>query len=90
MFTQAGDRKKDRSVVSQNTICSRTQLDDTVHEQTNICWQLFADHVVGFWPMKRKTKLLRMKIIIIDVNWTQSTKYPLKLKVYISTSANNL
>ena len=90
MFTQAGDRKKDRSVVSQNTICSRTQLDDTVHEQTNICWQLLADHVVGFWPMKRKTKLLRMKIIIINVNWTQSTKYPLKLKVYISTSANNL
>ena len=82
IFTQAGDRKKDKSVVSftheQNTIISRTQLDDIMHEQTNICWQLFASHVVGFRPMKRKNKLLGMIITIINVNWKQSTKIPFK------------
>ena len=31
----------------QNIICSQTQLDDILHEQTIICWQLFAGHVVG-------------------------------------------
>ena len=38
----------------QNIICSQTQLDDIEHEQTIICRQLFAGHVVGFWPVKRK------------------------------------
>ena len=40
-------------------ICqSQTQLDDIVHEQTIICRQLFAGHVEGFQPMKRKKNLL--------------------------------
>ena len=38
----------------QNTICSKTRLDGTTHEQTIICRQLFAGHVVGSWPMERK------------------------------------
>ena len=41
----------------QNIICSQTQLDDIAHEQTIICRQLFAGHVVGFQPMKRKKNL---------------------------------
>ena len=60
-------RKSERSrVVSftheQNIICSQTQLNDIAHEQTIICRQLFAGHVVGFQPMKRKKKLHRMII----------------------------
>ena len=45
----------------QNIVCSQTlsqtKLDDIAHEQTIICRQLFAGHVVGFWPMKRKRNL---------------------------------
>ena len=33
------------------------------HEQTIICRQLFAGHVVGSRPMKRKKNLLRMIIV---------------------------
>ena len=46
----------------QNIICSQTQLDDIAHEQTIICRQLFAGHVVGSRPMKRKKKWHRMII----------------------------
>ena len=34
--------------------CNQTQLDDIAHEQTIICRQLFAGHMVGSLPMKRK------------------------------------
>ena len=54
------------SVVSftneQNSICSQKQLNDIVHEHTIICRQLFAGHVVGSRPMKRKKHLHRMII----------------------------
>ena len=43
--------------------CSEAQLDNIAHEQTIICKQLFAGHLVGFWPMKRKKSLRRMIII---------------------------
>ena len=63
-FSRKGDRKKEKSTVSfthvHNIICSQTQLDGIAHEQTIICRQLFAGHVVGSWPMKRKKNLLRM------------------------------
>ena len=63
-FSRKSDRKKEKSTVSfthvQNIICSQTQLDGIAHEQTIICRQLFAGHVVGSWPMKRKKNLLRM------------------------------
>ena len=39
---------------------SQTQLDDIAHKQTVICRQLFAGHLVGFRPMKRKKTLHRM------------------------------
>ena len=35
----------------------QTQLDDFVHEQSIICRQLFAGHVVGFWLVKKKNNL---------------------------------
>ena len=67
-FSSKRDRKKEKSTVSftheQNIICSQTQLDGIAHEQTIICTQLFAGHVVGSRPMKRKKNLLRMIILI--------------------------
>ena len=47
----------------QNIIC--TKLENIVHEQTMICRQLLAGHVVGSRPMKRKKNLQQMIIIII-------------------------
>ena len=70
-FSRKSDRKKEKSMVSfthvQNIICSQTQLDSIAHEQTIICRQLFAGHVVGSWPMKKKRNLLRMIIAIIII-----------------------
>ena len=43
----------------QNSICRQKQLNDIVHEHTIICRQLFAGHVVGSRPMKRKKHLHR-------------------------------
>ena len=64
------DCKKEKSVVSftheQNSICSQKQLNDIAHEHTIICRQLFAGHVVGSQPMKRKKHLHGMIIIFID------------------------
>ena len=37
------------------------QLNDIAHENTIICRQLFAGHVVGSRPMKTKKHLHRMK-----------------------------
>ena len=64
-FSHKKNKKKDENVVSfmheQNIhICSKTQLDDIAHEQTIICRQLFAGHVVGFRPVKRKNNLHQM------------------------------
>ena len=41
----------------QNIIGGKTHLDGIRHEQTIICRQLFAGHVVGSRPMERKKKL---------------------------------
>ena len=49
----------------QNIICSQTLLDGIACEQTIICRQLFAGHVVGSPPIKRKTNLFGIIIIII-------------------------
>ena len=63
-FSRKSNHKKEKSTVSftheQNIICSQTQLDGIAHEQTIICRQLFAGHVVGSQPMKRKKNLLQM------------------------------
>ena len=68
-FSRKSNRKKEKGTVSftyeQNIICSQTQLDGTAHEQTIICRQLFAGHLVGSRPMKREKSLLRM-IMIYD------------------------
>ena len=49
----------------ENSICSQKQLNDIAHEYTIIYRQLFAGHVVGSRPMKRKKHLHRMIIIIV-------------------------
>ena len=72
-FSCKSDRRKERSMVSltheQNIICSQTlsqtKWDNIAHEQTIICGQLFAGHVVGSQPMKRKKNLPRMIVITI-------------------------
>ena len=73
-FSRKSDRKKEKSTVSsthvQNIICSLTQLDGIAHEQTIICRQLFAGHVVGSRPMEIEKSLLRMIIDIIDKSHT--------------------
>ena len=61
----------------QKIFCSQTQLDDISHEKTNICWQLFAGHVLGSRPIKRNKNLHRMIIVYaLRVNksfpWTLS------------------
>ena len=65
-FSRKSDHKKEKGMVSftheQNSICSQKQLNDTAHEHTIICRKLFAGHVVGSWPMKRKKHLHRMII----------------------------
>ena len=51
------------STHEQNSICSQKKLNDIVHKHTIICRQLFAGHVVGSRPMKRKKHLHRMIIV---------------------------
>ena len=76
-LSRKSNHKKEKSMVSfmhhqHNIICSQTQLGDTVHEQTTICRQLFAGHVVASRPMKRKKNLHQMiinNIIIPPVHW---------------------
>ena len=57
-FLRKSDRKEDKSRVSfaheQNIICSQTHLNDIAYEHSIICRQLFAGHVLGSRPMKRK------------------------------------
>ena len=54
----------------QNIICSKTRLDGTMHEQTIICRQLFAGHMVGSRPMERKEKMHQM---IIEFTFSKNT-----------------
>ena len=53
-------------MVSSTHICSPKKLNDIAHEQTIICRQLFAGHVVGSRPMKRKKHLHRMIMMFIS------------------------
>ena len=78
-FSRKSDLKKEKSMVSftrvQNIICSQTQLDGIAHEHTIICTQLFAGHVVGSWPMKRKKNLLRMMIVFIEITFSHKIRF---------------
>ena len=49
----------------KNIVCSQTKLNDIAHEETIICRQLFAVHVVGSRSMKRKKNLQQMIIPVI-------------------------
>ena len=49
----------------QNIICSKPLSDGNAYEQTIICRQLFAGHVAGSRPMKRKRKMHRMIILFV-------------------------
>ena len=41
----------------ENIICRQRKLDDVAHEQTIICRQLIAGHVIGSRLMRRKKNL---------------------------------
>lgn len=60
-FSRRSDRKKEKSALlftyEQKIICSETQLDDIALEQTIICRQVYAGHVVGSRVMKKKEEL---------------------------------
>ena len=51
----------------QNIICSKTRLDGTTHEQTIICRQLFAGHVMDSRPIEREEKKHGMMNLLIDL-----------------------
>ena len=54
----------------QIIICSKTHLDGLSHEQTIVFGQLFAGHVVGSRPMKRKGKMhLVIRTITLGTLW---------------------
>ena len=57
--------------ISPKRMVSKTHLDDSSHEQTIICRQLFAGHVVGSRPMKSKGKMYPMIITIIFINYSK-------------------
>ena len=61
-FSRKSDRKKDNE---KNIICSQTKFDDIAHEQTIICRELFAGHVMSSLPMKKKKNLQRR----INTKW---------------------
>ena len=63
-FPRKSDHKKAWFTYEQNIISSQTQLDDIANEPTIICGQVFAGHVVGSQPIKRKKNLPRTIIII--------------------------
>ena len=68
IFTQERSQEGEKRGLfthEQNSICSQKQLNDIAHEHTIICRQLFAGHVVGSRPMKRKKHLHRMIISFI-------------------------
>ena len=66
----------DSSGKRSSIISGKTHLVGTTHGQTIICRQLFAGHVVGSRPMKRKGKIHRM-ITVLICKW----RYLAKLKV---------
>ena len=74
----------------QNSICSQKQLNDIALEHTIICRQLFAGHVVGSRPMKRKKHLHRM-IMYVNSNAIQSPPHPrLKFAANVNKSCTLL
>ena len=50
----------------QNSFYGQKQFNDIAHERTIICRRLFAGHVVGSRPMKRKKHLHRIIIHFIS------------------------
>ena len=42
------------------TLLFAARLDGTTHDQTVVCRQLFAGHVLGAQPVERKEKMHRM------------------------------
>ena len=74
----------------QNISCNHTQLNDIAHEQTIICLQLFAGHVVGSRPMKRKKNLDRMIITFESSAMRSGTSYSGKIITALSCMPLNM
>ena len=56
--------------MSRILFAAKRDLDGITHEQTFICRQLFADHVVGSQPLKMQEKIDRMitNFYGVDIN----------------------
>ena len=65
----------------QSIICSQTKLNNIAHEQTIICSQLFAGHVFGSRPIKRKKKFQRMIIGVVVAKSTETVGGQLLIKI---------
>ena len=52
---------------SHESVASIAHEHNIICSKTLICRQLFAGHVVGFWPIKTKGKIHRMIIITIGL-----------------------
>ena len=73
----------------QNIICSQTKLDDIAHKQTIICRQLFAGHVMGSRPIKRKENLHRIIIRVVFAEHHLSSYSPVPFREVYSTVHQN-
>ena len=49
-----------RAIHKENIICRQRKMDGVAHEQTIICRQLIAGHVIGSRLMRRKLNLDQM------------------------------
>ena len=64
--------------MSRILFAAKHVLNDTTHEQTIICRQLFAGHVVGSWPMERKKTMRRMIISFTCIRDENSSALQIK------------
>ena len=88
IFKQERSQEREKRVSithEQNSICSQKlnqkQLNDIAREHTIICRQLFAGHVVGSRPMKRKKHLHRMIIDLLTTDKSVSFAHLVQFKV---------
>ena len=74
----------------QNSICSQTQLKDIAHEHTIICRKLFAGHLVGSRPMKRKKHLHGMIILLMLTVFRKTCSSVIHIDVIRSATKENI
>ena len=46
--------RHEKKIICSKTEAKQNKLDDIAHEQIITCRQLFAGHLVGFWPVQKE------------------------------------